>query len=608
MTNGGLNHQQVLGFSGLDRSRVFKRQNLTGLTEPEYAIFQGADAAAALVTGGHVTAAAAEERFDGVKHSEVFPRQAASYCLQSAGLDPTRLDCVAHSFFYEPERDFYIGQSDYYRGLYSTVLSPQVNQAAAEEALGCDLSGRFMPVPHHLAHAAGTYLPSGYDEALVLVSDGLAERHSASVLSADRGGFETVLEIPAHDSLGLLYGLLTMYLGFRFGDGEYKVMGLAPLGDPSRHLSAFMDHVLQLDTDGRYRIPILLRNVTTIDKETYRPALIELERLFGPRRAPGDHLEQRHKDVAAALQAATQAAQLHLLGHVRAESGIDRLCLSGGVGLNCVANGVILRSGLFEDVYVQPAAGDDGAAVGAALHAARELGQTARPRRGTLLGPGFTAQDCQRALDATNGLEVTRFGDDASLTSHVAGLLDAGAIVGWFQGRMEFGPRALGNRSILADPRRADMRDRINALVKKRESFRPFAPAVAAEAAAELFEVDPDDVHRFAEMLFVGYVRPEHAQRMPATTHVDGSARLQTVSAEDNPLFHQLIRAFAERTQLPVLLNTSFNVQGQPIVRTPQQAVETFLSAGLDVLVLDKIVVRASDSAAKVIKENHAHA
>ncbi|BBB01929.1 putative carbamoyltransferase [Actinacidiphila reveromycinica] len=588
---------RVLGFSGFDGSRDFKRRRLAGLTDQEYAVFQGADAAAALVADGQVVAAAAEERWDGLKHSERFPSGAADYCLRAGGLDPAALASgatdllVAHSFDFAPERDFLVGQSDYYRELYDAVLDPAAVQEVAQRALGCDLTDRFVPVPHHLAHATGAYLPSGYRDALVVVSDGLGERWSATALAATPEGFETVCEIPAHDSLGLLYGLFTMYLGFRFGDGEYKVMGLAPHGDPERHLAVLTDQVLQLDTAGRYRTPILLSNVSTLDKETYRPALARLEELFGPRRAPGDPLDQRHKDIAASLQAALQAAQYHFLSHLRESTGLDRLCLSGGVALNCVANGTLLRSGLFSDIHVQPAAADDGAALGAALWAGWQRGERARPVRHTLLGPGYGPAECEAAAASVQGVTVTRFTDDKALTDHVAGLIDEGAVVGWFQGRMEFGPRALGNRSILADPRRPDMRARINALVKKRESFRPFAPAVTAEAAAELFEIDPEDVSRFAEMLFVCYVRPEHADRMPATTHVDGSARTQTVSSADNALFHQLIQAFEHRTGLPVLLNTSFNQANQPIVRTPQEAVDTFLAAGLDALVLGDLLL-----------------
>ena len=459
----------ILGFSGLSKAPGFKRQRLPGLDEREYAIFQGADAAAAVVAEGRVVAAAAEERFDGTKHSAAFPAGAAKYCLAAANVNAASLDLVAHSFSYGPVRNFYMGQSGYYRELFEQVLDPELIQAEVENSLGVELGDKFLPVPHHLAHAASAYNPSGFRDALVLVSDGLGERNSATAYVARPGHFEVVAEVPAHDSLGLLYGLFTLYLGFAFGDGEYKVMGLAPLGDPSRFIDTILRDMVHLDLDGRYRVPLLLENRTDLDKETYRPAIEALEKEFGPRRNPGDAIEQHHKDVAAGLQAALQQAQLHLLAHLQRRTGQSRLCLAGGVGLNCVANGVILRSRLFDDVFVQPAAGDDGAALGAALYAAEVAGSRPQVTAGPLFGPAYSADECRRVAERLlPGHEIVHFSDEEPFLQAIAELIDAGKIIGWFQGRMEFGPRALGNRSILADPRRAEMRTRINALVKKR--------------------------------------------------------------------------------------------------------------------------------------------
>jgi carbamoyltransferase len=590
---------RVLGFSGLAHARTFKRR-LPGLTDREQAIFQGADAAAALVVGGKVVSAAAEERFNGQKHSEAFPVGAAEFCLETAGLGPADLDCVAHSFSFAGEKDFYHGISDFYRGMYDEVLAPEVNRASAESALGVELSDRYLAVPHHLCHAASAYAPSGFSDALVLVSDGLGERHSATVLiGSDAGGeeFETLVQIPAHCSLGLLYGLFTLYLGFRINDGEYKVMGLAPYGNPSTFAHTIMDNWVSLGPDGRYSLSILLDNSTDFDKETYRPALSALERVLGPAREAGAPIESRHADVAAGLQAVVQGAQLHLLGHAQAETGLRQLAIAGGVGLNCVANGVLQRSGMFDDIYVQPAAGDDGAALGAALYACSALG--GRPIRSStrspLLGPGYDRDECKRAATSVTGATIRSFDDEAELVGEVAGLLEQGKIIGWFQGRMEFGPRALGNRSILADPRQPNIKDQINARVKKRESFRPFAPAVLEEHAHEWFEIEPDQAHRFADMQIVAFVRDEHRGAMPAVTHVDGSARVQTVARERNGIFWSLLRAFGERTGFPLLLNTSFNVAGQPIVRTPGEAISTFLDAGLDALVMDRLLILPED-------------
>lgn len=582
---------RILAFSGLAGAEGFKRARWDGLDEREYGIYQGGDSAAALLWGDCLIAASAEERFNRRKHSCDFPAGAAAYCLRAGGLTAADLDCVAHSFSYGPERDFYHDLSPYYADLYDEVLSPEVNRRVAEVSLDIDLSSKYMAVPHHMAHAASAYLPSGFADALVVVSDGLGERHSGSVLAATSAGFETLRQIPAHSSLGLLYGLVTLYLGFRFADGEYKVMGLAPYGDPSRFADTILRDFVSFDDEGAYTLPILLANVTDADRETYRPAVAFLEARFGPARTPGAPITQSHADVAAALQAALQNIQMRMLRYYRRETGLRNLCLAGGVGLNCVANGAILRSRLFEGVYVQPAAGDDGTAVGAAYLAAEALGVKPKARKASLLGPAFAVADCRNALDGLDGFDVRAFENDDLLADAVAALVDEGKIVGWFQGRMEFGPRALGNRSIIADPRRSDMRARINALVKKREEFRPFAPAVTVECAHEWFEVDEIDAPAFSDMLFVAYVRPQHRDALPATTHVDGSARVQTVSAETNRRFWLLLQAFGRRTGVPVLLNTSFNVAGQPIVCTPGEAVQTFLEAGLDALAMEQLLL-----------------
>jgi carbamoyltransferase len=581
----------VLGISGLARAMDHKRRHMPGLDAREYAIFQGADAAAALVAGGRVVAAAAEERFDGVKHSSAFPRGAAAFCLELANVRPAELDYVAHSFSYGAERRHYMSLPEYYRTMYDEVLAPEVTRGIAEEVLGVGLAEKFVPVPHHLAHAASAYVPSGFDAALVLVSDGLGERSSATVLAAEGDRADVLRETPAHSSIGLLYGLFTLYLGFWFGDGEYKVMGLAPYGDPTKFFDVIMSRWISLEPAGDYLVPLLLENHTVRDKETYRAALAVMERELGPRRSPQAPIEQRHMDVAAALQMVVQKTQLHLLRHFQRETGLRRLCLAGGVALNCVANGTVLRSGLFEDLYVQPAAGDDGAALGAALHASGAWGRRLAGPFNPRLGPEYDLAACLRAARGVPGLDLQTFDDDDSLAEAVARLIARGGVVGWFQERMEFGPRALGSRSILGDPRRVELRDRINAMVKKREAFRPFAPAVLAECAGDWFEIPTGKVGRFADMLFVTQVHRARRRDLPAVTHVDGSARVQTVSQDDSPRFWKLIRAFGRHTGVPVVLNTSFNVQGQPIVRTPDEAVLTLRRAGLDALVMDRLLV-----------------
>jgi carbamoyltransferase len=581
---------RILGFSGLARARSYRRQWWPDLTERESAIVQGIDAAAALVVDDQVWAAA-EERFNGVKHTEAFPCGAASYCLEASGTTAHQLDVVAHSFNYEPERHEYARRSDFNREYFAHALSPDVNRREAELCLGIDLAGRFVAVEHHLAHAASAFVPSGFDEALVYVSDGIGERYSASAMVADARGYKVVQRIAGLSSLGLLYGVVTLYLGFGFSDGEYKVMGLAPYGDADRYLGVFLEHLVQMEPEGRYSVPLLLTDNTDLERETFRGSLDILESRLGPPREPTGPIEQRHKDIAAGLQSAIQLVQIHTLGHLAQETGMRRLCVAGGVGLNCVANGAVLRSGLFDDMYVQPASGDDGSALGAALHVQQEIVGRVAHRSRTLVGPEYDDDACWAAVDGLD-LVVHELLDVSALVESVAELLESGCVIGWCRGRMEFGARALGNRSIVADPRRPEMRDRINRLVKKRESFRPFAPAVPVERVAEFFDVDPALAHRFSEMLFTASVRPEFVELLPATTHVDDSARVQTVARTENPTFWALLDAFGRRTGTPIVLNTSFNLAGQPIVRNPAQAVETFLRGRLDAVVLNSLLVR----------------
>jgi len=354
-----------------------------------------------------------------------------------------------------------------------------------------------------------------------------------------------------------------------------------------------MAELVRLRDDGTYTIPLFASNRTQLEKETHRGVLGELVSRFGPVRDPGTDFTQRHKDIAAALQAVLQTCQLHVLRHFRRETGIENLCMAGGVALNCSVNGLIHRSRLFKRIFVQPAAGDDGSALGAALYVQRLHDPAFTPRRMTapLWGPEFHRDEIQNALSAREDCVVEPAKSFASLCKQTAERLARGEIIGWFQGRMEYGPRALGNRSILADPRDPTMRDRINARVKKREGFRPFAPIVTKESANTHFEIMEGEEDIFAHMLLVTQVRPGFREKLPAITHVDGSARVQTVSRENYPRLWELLRAFEDIAGLPVLLNTSLNVRGQPIVCTPDEALDTFLFAGLDLLVLGDFLV-----------------
>lgn len=577
----------VIGFSGITNNVAFKKRAFPHLTAREYRIAQGFDSAAALVGRGGVTAAAAEERFTGDKATGDFPVQAIQYCLRAGNLAPQDLDCVAHGFAYADYKP-YFDTEEYRRNQYQGLYSAEVQVRHLEEHFpGVAWKEKFVAVPHHLAHAASAFYPSGFDEALLLVSDGMGEMHSLTIAVGQKNDIRVLQQLPARHSLGILYGVFTLHLGFFLGLDEYKVMGLAPYGNPRRFFNKMME-LATLKDDGTYFLPIFAQDKTIEEQETHSGVRKVLAEMFGPPREPEGEITQDHKDIAAALQALLQTCQMHVLRHFRKETGQTRLCMAGGVALNCTANGIIKRSRLFDQVFVQPASGDDGTALGAALYAQRLHDQAFKPQKMSvpLWGPEYDEGEIQQVLAARQDCSVTPLKPLESLCKEVATRLGEGQILGWFQGRMEFGPRALGSRSILADPRDPAMRDRVNSLVKKREGFRPFAPVVTREAAARLFEITPGDEDTYAHMLYVVQVRPAYRNQLPAVTHVDGSARIQTVSQEQNPRLWALLNAFEKISGFPILLNTSFNVRGQPIVRTPQEAVQTFLTARLDGLVL----------------------
>jgi len=585
----------VIGISGLNNSVSFKKRMYPDLSRRDYRICQGFDAAAALVTPEGIRAAAAEERFTREKTTGRFPARAIEYCLLTSGLTLGEVDFIAHGFDYEPYRDYYY-ETDLGRKQFDEVFSREAQLATLEHHFVGQWKGTFVQVAHHLAHAASTFFVSGMEAALVVVADGMGEQEGLTIAVGSGRRIEPIKRIPSIHSLGILYGLFTLYLGFDFNMDEYKVMGVAPYGNPRRYFDKIMG-LVKLQDDGTHTIPLLFRNETEREKETYAGSLECLKEMFGPPREPESEITKHHQDIAAGLQATLQVALLHLLRFFKKDTGMRNLCMAGGVALNCTANGVIKRSRLFREMFVQPAAGDDGSALGAALHVAhsqepaRSMSKMSLP----LWGPEFSESKIGEVVRVRKECRGDRFDSEEALVAEVARRIAAGQIVGWFQGRMEFGPRALGSRSILADPRGADMRDRINALVKKREEFRPFAPAVASEAASKFFEIDEGDESLFSYMLCVTQVRPPYRRELPAITHVDGSARVQTVNRDENPRFWRLLKAFEKLSGMPLVLNTSFNVRGQPIVCTPAEAVDTFLVAGLDALVIgDHLVVRAN--------------
>ncbi len=584
----------ILGLSGFDNAVSFKRRHFSDLESRAYRIAQGFDSAAVLLKDGAVQFGIAEERISREKATGAFPVQSIKACLAHSHISPGDIDFVAHAFDYGPHKAG-MQEEAYYRAQYDEVYDSSLQVRRLEDNFpGVDWASRFVAVPHHLAHAASAFYQSGFTESLVFVSDGMGETDSMTVYTARGADLKLIASVPAFHSLGVLYSVFTLYLGFDFNMDEYKVMGLAPFGDKRKYFNQVME-LVRLKDDGTYAIPLFAQNQTVLQRESHSGVVAAMVERFGPARTPEGEMNQHYKDLAAAMQAVLQTVQLHVLRHFANSTGLDSVCMAGGVSLNCTANGIIKRSRLFRNVFVQPAAGDDGAALGAALYVqhTRKPGTPAPRIDAPLWGPEYSRDEIKKVLDARTDIVVQQFDNFDDVTAATAERLERGEILGWFQGRMEFGPRALGCRSIIADPRPADMRNRVNMLIKKREGFRPFAPAVAAEKATEYFEIDAGDEETFNHMLFVLPVRQAYRDKLHAITHIDGTARVQTVTRDTNQRFYDLLKAFEVKAGLPVVLNTSFNVRGQPIVCNPVEAVDTFLSAGLAALVIDNFIVTA---------------
>ena len=584
------------------------------------------DSAAALVVDGRIAAAAQEERFTRRKHDPQFPTSAIRYCLDQAGLKAGDID---HVVFYEKpfikferllETYLALAPSGYtsFRLAIPLWLKEKLfqkrllRQSLKEIDPGIDWEARMLFTDHHQSHAASAFFPSPFEEAAVLTLDGVGEWTTTSSGFGQGNRLEIAREIHFPHSIGLLYSAFTYYTGFKVNSGEYKVMGLAPYGEP-KYVNEIFDHLVDLKDDGSYRLDLSYFNYATGLTMTSE----RFHALFGgvPRK-PEELLNQRHMDLAASIQKATEEIVLRLARSAAKETGSANLCLAGGVALNCVANGKILRDGCFRNIWIQPAAGDAGGALGAALAAHYQFNGAPRQATGggdsmsgSYLGPDYLQAEIESRL-AKAGARFTVLGDQDLISSTVQALVDEKAI-GWFQGRMEFGPRALGARSILGDPRSASMQKSLNLRVKYRESFRPFAPAILREDVADWFELSADSPY----MLLVADVVERRRRAMtpeqqalfgidklnvsrsevPAVTHVDYSARVQTVHADTNPRFHALITAFKARTGCPVLVNTSFNVRGEPIVGTPEDAFRCFMGSDIEVLVIGNCLLRKEE-------------
>lgn len=584
------------------------------------------DSAAALVRDGEIVAAAQEERFTRKKHDSGFPMNALEYCLMAADTTADQIDHVA--FYDKPFLKFerlletYVAFAP--RGFRSfsmaipvwlseklfqkSLLNKKLKQISPE----FDWDRKLLFSEHHQSHAASAFYPSPFESAAVLTMDGVGEWATTSLSVGNGNKLEMTREIHFPHSLGLLYSAFTYYTGFRVNSGEYKVMGLAPYGEP-RFRDLILDNLIDLKADGTFRL--------NLDYFDYCTGLTmtnsKFDNLFGaPPRSAESLLTQREMDLAASIQDVTEEIVLRLGRSIATETGERNLCLAGGVALNCVANGKLLRDGAFENIWVQPAAGDAGGALGAALAAyhhneggPRAVSGSTDFMSGSYLGPEFRQAEIERRLDNA-GAKYTVL-DPRETTNQTAQALADGNAVGWFQGRMEFGPRALGGRSILGDPRSPSMQKTLNLRVKYRESFRPFAPSILREDLADWFDMNTDSPY----MLFVADVQKNRRRKMtpeenalfgidklnvprsdiPAVTHVDYSARIQTVHSETNPRYHNLLSAFKKLTGCPVLVNTSFNIRGEPIVGTPEDAFRCFMGSDIEVLVVGDCFLQKED-------------
>ena len=581
------------------------------------------DSAACLVRDGEVVAAAQEERFTRRKHDHDFPSRAVEFCLRQAGINGSEVDYVA--FYDKPLLKFerlletYIDYAP--RGIRSFLMAMPlwlrekiwIREQVAREA---DYKGKVLFTEHHESHAASAFFPSPFESAAVLTMDGVGEWATSSFGYGRGNELHLTRELHFPHSLGLLYSAFTYYTGFKVNSGEYKVMGLAPYGEP-RYAQKILDELVDLRPDGSLRLNMKYFNFAHGLTMTNRA----FDQLFGGApRQPESPLTQREMDLARSVQEVTEEAMLRMARHARQETGERNLCLAGGVALNCVGNGRILRERVFDNVWIQPAAGDAGGSLGAALSVwyqylgnARDAREVCRGHadgmRGSYLGPSYSNEEVLDFLETTGA--KYRLVERAELAGEVARLLAEGKVVGWFQGRMEFGPRALGARSILGDPRSPSMQSQMNLKIKFRESFRPFAPSVLRERVADFFELETDSPYMMLvapvrERLRIPVTEREESlfgidklnvprSTIPAVTHVDYSARIQTVRREDNPLYYDLIDAFGRLTDCPVLVNTSFNVRGEPIVCTPEEAYTCFMRTEMDCLVMEDFILQKSE-------------
>ncbi len=555
------------------------------------------DAAASLLKDGEIVAAAQEERFTRKKHDDSFPTQAINYCFKEAGIDISQVDYIG--FYDKPLLKFerilesYIDNFPKSWRAFIAAMSVWLSKKLwIKEVIKNKLQyrGEIYFINHHLSHAASSFLVSPFDTSAILTVDAVGEWATATFGIGRGKDIKILKEINWPHSLGMLYSAFTYYLGFRVNDAEYKVMGAAPYGKPV-YTDLIKKELIDIKEDGSFKL-----NLDYFEYPYgFRMVNKKFENLFGePRRTPESKIEQRHWDLAASIQEVTNEITIKMANHLYRETGLKNICLAGGVALNCVSNSKILNNSPFENIFIQPAAGDAGGALGVALYIDNAvLGNDRKIQwEHSFWGPSFSNEKVKEFLDK-KGLEYHQF-DNETLVKKVAQLIAKQKVVGWFQGRMEWGPRALGNRSIIADARNKENWRKVNLKIKFRESFRPFAPTVLEEKSEDYFEIPKGVLGRktpTSYMLLIAKVKEEKRKEIPAVTHIDGTARLQTISREQNPLYYDLIKEFDKITGCPVIINTSFNVRGEPIIHSPEDAYNCFMKTEMDCLVINNFLL-----------------
>lgn len=572
----------ILGYSGLDGYTDFKKANMPDLSDIEKSVSQGMDSAAVIMKDGEIICACAEERFTGKKHTGSFPANAIRRCLAAAGIDICDVDVVAHGFDYKPYYAIY-SLNDYSKELYEKILSDKSQIALFKKHFKNDVSKKYASIAHHDCHAAYAYLTSGFKErTLVVVADGLGEVDSISIYIGENGTLKKLRSYGPESSIGMLYAATTEFLGFYPNSDEYKIMGLAAFGDAEKYKS-FIDNIATID-DGDIKIEMLFPSQikALYDRETYRNFKDYLSKSLFKERDSKEDLTIDHMNLAATLQQKTNELMLGLVKYWQKQTDIQQLCLSGGVALNCVTNSYIASNNIFKKIYVPPASADDGTSLGACMNVLiknnKPLDEKHRP------GMPFYGPEIVYSGKKLNNVRITKLSNRELINKVGEDLLNK-KIIAWARGKMEFGPRALGHRSILADPRDIKIKERLNKITKEREMFRPFAPMVKLESANKFFKTI--ESCNYNHMLINTVVRNEYKNRLQAVIHIDGTSRIQTVSKDDLPDIWNLLDFMENNTGIPVMLNTSFNLKGEPIVCFEEDAIRSFVNSDIDCMVIN---------------------